>query len=110
MDPTSIANEMSLGVREVNTAILSKTYEDLKTPGQKERILKVLEDLRDGVTDVPEDFILHHPDGDGISTRYFKRVMWIPAIPSNARWPHTLRARRIRPKVFIRSGHQRTMK
>jgi hypothetical protein len=27
MDPTSIAHEMSLGVKEVNTAILSKTFE-----------------------------------------------------------------------------------
>lgn len=46
-------------------------------PSQKTRILKVLENLRAGVSDVPEEFIRRHPDGDGISTRYFKRVLWI---------------------------------
>jgi hypothetical protein len=46
-------------------------------PTQKQKILKVLEDLRDGVCEVPGQFIRRHPDGDGISTRYFKQVMLV---------------------------------
>lgn len=46
-------------------------------PSQKQKILQVLEDLRGGICEVPEEFIRRHSDGDGISTRYFKRVMWI---------------------------------
>ena len=48
-----------------------------KLPSQKKRILAVLQQLRDGTLDVPEEFLRRHPTGDGISTRYFKQVMLI---------------------------------
>jgi hypothetical protein len=44
---------------------------------QQSRILKVLEDLRDGTLVVPEEYIRRHPTGDGISARYFKQVMLV---------------------------------
>jgi hypothetical protein len=44
---------------------------------QQERILKALEELRDGTLNVPAEFIREHPDGNGISARYFKHVMLI---------------------------------
>jgi hypothetical protein len=44
---------------------------------QQERILKILESLRDGTLHVPEEYIRRHPTGDGISARYFKQVMLV---------------------------------
>ncbi len=49
----------------------------MKQPTQQERILAILRDVRDGDHDIPEDFIRRHQDGDGVSSRYLKRVLWI---------------------------------
>jgi hypothetical protein len=46
-------------------------------PTQKQRILKVLQDLQDGTLEIDSQYIRRHPDGDGISSRYFKQVMFI---------------------------------
>jgi hypothetical protein len=48
-----------------------------RKPTQQERIISILEQLRDGTLDVDESFIRRHPSGDGISTRYFKQVLLI---------------------------------
>ena len=48
-----------------------------KKPTQQQRILAVLQQLRDGTLDVPEEFLRRHPTGDGTGTRYFKQVMLI---------------------------------
>lgn len=45
------------------------------TQGQK--ILQVLENLRDGLGEYPIEYIRVHPAGSGISARYFKQVMLI---------------------------------
>lgn len=47
------------------------------TMTQKEKILDVLLKVRSGDHDIPEEYIRKHPDGDGISSRYFKQVMLI---------------------------------
>lgn len=44
---------------------------------QADRILAVLESLRDDTHQIPEEFIRRHPSGDGVSARYFKQVMLI---------------------------------
>jgi hypothetical protein len=48
-----------------------------KQPTQQRRILAVLQRLRDGTLDVPEEYLRRHSTGDGVSTRYFKQVMLI---------------------------------
>lgn len=49
----------------------------MKQPTQQERILAVLRQVRSGDHDIPEEFLRRHPTGDGVSSRYFKRVLWI---------------------------------
>lgn len=49
----------------------------MKTAGQKERILKVLEDLQLGNTGIAEEYLRRHKTGIGVSARYFKQVMLI---------------------------------
>jgi hypothetical protein len=50
---------------------------DMKNPMRRQRILAVLQQLRDGTLDVPEEFPRRHPTGDGISARWFEQVMLI---------------------------------
>ena len=45
-------------------------------PTQQQRVLAVLQSLH-GQHDIPEEYIRRHPTGDGVSVRYFKRVLWI---------------------------------
>ncbi|HEY9713624.1 MAG TPA: hypothetical protein V6C72_09145 [Chroococcales cyanobacterium] len=47
---------------------------------QQERILDVLQAVRSGHHDIPEEYIRRHESGDGISTRYFKQVMLISEV------------------------------
>jgi hypothetical protein len=47
---------------------------------QQQRILKTLEDIRDGKLEVPKEYIRRHPTGGGISARYFKQVMLISEV------------------------------
>jgi hypothetical protein len=49
----------------------------MKQPTQQEKILAVLRQVREGDHDIPDEFLRHHPGGDGISSRYLKRVMYI---------------------------------
>lgn len=35
-----------------------------------------------GEHDIPEEYIRRHPDGDGVSVTYFKRVLWITEVNS----------------------------
>jgi hypothetical protein len=49
----------------------------MKKPTQQERILDVLRQVRDGDHEIPEEFLRRHPTGDGLSSRYLKRVMYI---------------------------------
>lgn len=44
---------------------------------QQQRILDMLRVVRDGDHDIPGEFLRQHPDGDGLSTRYFKQVMLV---------------------------------
>jgi len=44
---------------------------------QQQRILATLEAVVAGTHDIPEEYIRRHPQGDGISARYFKRVLFI---------------------------------
>jgi hypothetical protein len=46
---------------------------------QQQRVLEVLQSLR-GEHDIPEEYLRRHPQGDGISVRYFKRVLWITEV------------------------------
>jgi len=48
-----------------------------KNPTQQQKILLILEQLRDGTLDVDESFIRRHPSGDGLSARYLKQVLLI---------------------------------
>jgi Helix-turn-helix domain len=48
-----------------------------RKPTQQERILAILEQLRDGTLDVDESYIRRHPSGDGLSARYLKQVLLI---------------------------------
>lgn len=47
---------------------------------QQQRILRVLENLQDGKLNAPAQFIRQHPDGNGISARYFKQVTLISEV------------------------------
>ena len=44
---------------------------------QQQTILDVLRQVRDGTHQIPSEYIRRHPTGDGISSRYLKRVLWI---------------------------------
>jgi len=44
---------------------------------QQERILAVLRQVRNGDHEIPAEYIRRHHTGDGISSRYLKRVLWI---------------------------------
>jgi hypothetical protein len=46
-------------------------------PTQQQRILAILEAIRSGDHDIPDEYLRRHPSGDGISARYFKQVMLI---------------------------------
>jgi hypothetical protein len=52
----------------------------MNQPTQQERILKVLESVRDGTHQIADEYIRHHPSGDGVSARYFKQVMLISEV------------------------------
>ena len=56
---------------------MTLTHQENKKPTQQERILFILEQLRDGTLDVDEDFIRRLPTGDGTSSRYFKQALLI---------------------------------
>jgi hypothetical protein len=49
----------------------------MKQPTQQERILAILGQVRDGDHEIPQEYIRRHPSGDGLSSRYLKRVLWI---------------------------------
>jgi hypothetical protein len=49
----------------------------MKQKTQQERILDMLLVVQSGKHDIPESFLRRHPDGDGLSTRYFKQIMLI---------------------------------
>jgi hypothetical protein len=44
---------------------------------QQQRIVEILQSVRSGHHEIPDEYLRHHPDGDGISTRYFKQMMFI---------------------------------
>jgi hypothetical protein len=44
---------------------------------QQERILRALQALATDTHDIPEEYLRRHPEGDGVSARYFKHVMFI---------------------------------
>jgi hypothetical protein len=46
---------------------------------QQQRVLEVLQSLR-GDHDIPEEYIRRHPQGDGVSARYFKQAMLISEV------------------------------
>jgi hypothetical protein len=47
---------------------------------QQQRILAVLEAVRDNTHTVPDEYIRHHSTGNGVSARYFKQVMLISEV------------------------------
>jgi len=47
------------------------------TKSQQERILELLQQVHSGAHEIPEEYIRRHANGDGVSVRYIKRVMWI---------------------------------
>ena len=49
----------------------------MKPPTQQQKILAVLRQVRDGDHEIPDEFLRRHPSGDGLSSRYLKRVLWI---------------------------------
>jgi hypothetical protein len=58
----------------------TRTSIPMKRPTQQERILVVLGQLHDGTHQIPPEYIRRHPKGDGVSVRYFKRVLWITEV------------------------------
>jgi hypothetical protein len=46
-------------------------------PTQQQRILAILEAVRSGDHDIPDEYLRRHPSGDGISARYFKQVLLV---------------------------------
>jgi hypothetical protein len=49
----------------------------MSKPTQQQRILAVLETIRDGTHDIAEEYIRRHASGDGVSARYFKQVLLV---------------------------------
>ena len=52
----------------------------MKQLTQQERVLAVLQQLRAQTHQIPSEYIRRHPTGDGVSVRYFKRVLWITEV------------------------------
>jgi hypothetical protein len=44
---------------------------------QEQRILATLQAVAAGKHDIPEEYIRRHPQGDGVSARYFKQQLLI---------------------------------
>jgi len=47
---------------------------------QQTKILKVLEFVRDGSLQLPDEYVRRHPSGNGVSARYFKQVLLISEV------------------------------
>ena len=47
---------------------------------QQQRILEVLQSVRDGTHQIDSQYIREHSTGDGVSARYFKQIMLISEV------------------------------
>lgn len=50
---------------------------------QKQKVLKTLEAVRSGDHNIDEQYLFRHDGGDGVSSRFFKQVMFLSEV--NAR-------------------------
>ena len=49
----------------------------MKAKTQQEKIVEVLQSIRDGTHQIDSEYIRRHETGDGISSRYFKQVLLV---------------------------------
>jgi hypothetical protein len=62
--------------RKKSSPARDQTASMTNKPTQQQRVLEVFQSLR-GEHDIPKEYLRRHPTGDGVSVRYFKRVLWI---------------------------------